>query len=145
MKKGTRIPKILFVLMLSAAACFTILSETGLLPTDYAAADGTALYRLELLSVLSCLGGTYLALRLFAFGFVKRQLNQNNRDRAAAAQCNWNTIRTLILAVAVWTNLILYYASSYTTTPKYCLLIALTACVFCWPAETEGIQPNTKN
>lgn len=135
MKKSIYMPKALFWLMLLIAACYAALSETGMLPTDYASSDNTALYGMELLSVGSCLVGVYFALRLFAFERVKQEIGQDNAQAAKQARRKWELVRTAIIAAALWTNVALYYASSYTNNPKYCLLIALIACVFCRPSD----------
>lgn len=114
--------------MLLTAAVFIALSECGIIPTDYISkSQKMLLYQLELLSVISTLGGTYLALRLFSFRRIKQQ--------DFSAQKKWMSVRTAIIGCPVWINAVLYYASSYSTTPKYCLLVALTACVFCWPSS----------
>lgn len=130
-----RTQKIVFILMLLTAVIFVALSECDIIPTGYIS-ERQILYRLEMLSVISTLGGTYLALRLLFFKKIK-QLDD-------VAKRKWMFARTAIIGFPVWLNTVLYYAGSYTTTAQYALLISLTACVFCWPAQVKD-EHNSSN
>ena len=124
--------QIFFLLIILVGAAIVFFS-----PVDYISNESQTLYWVNLYSIISGLGGMFLTLRLFAFNGVRNSVRNENVDLGFAAFCRWTKVRLAILAVALWSNVALYQASSYTTTPKYCMLIILVAFVFCWPSKTE--------
>ncbi len=113
------------------------LSEAEILPTEYIPSDPETDYMLNVVSILTALGGTFLSLRLFAFGKVRKSILQPDPLAAFKAYTKWATVRILIIASAIMTNTVLYYASSHAESSKYCLLIALVGIFFCWPSAGE--------
>ena len=107
------------------------------LPDDFIGNDPKLLYWVNLFSIITGLGGMYLTLRLFAFQSVRRAVREEEETAGFQAFCKWTKVRLGLLAFVLWSNVILYVASTYTTTPKYCMLIILVAFVFCWPSKTE--------
>ena len=106
-------------------------------PSDYIGNEPKVLYWINLYAIVSGLGGMFFTLRLFAFKSVRQSVRNEDEQAGFSAFCRWTKVRLGILALALWSNVVLYQASSYTTTPKYCMLIILVAFVFCWPSRTE--------
>ena len=48
-----------------------------------------------------------------------------------------NVVRIGIVALVLFVDLFIYYALMSGTTPLFCMLIALVALLFCWPAIDE--------
>lgn len=113
-------------------ALFALLSEIDILPTGYVQTDAQTSYALNMLCVLFTLGGSWGALRLFALKSVKERINKRPQQVP-----QWNMLRTSILGFCILLNAITYFAVLSDTTPLYCLLITLTAFIFCWPKDGE--------
>ena len=107
------------------------------LPEDFIGNEPRTLYWVNLFSIVTGLGGMYLTLRMFAFKIVRNAVRAEEESVGFHAFCKWTKVRLGMLAFALWSNVVLYVSSSYTTTPKYCMLIILVAFVFCWPSKTE--------
>lgn len=116
------------------AVVWIALSEAEVLPVHYLRPAGTTDYLVSLLSVATALGGTYLCLRLPALPRSRRQTQRAFELGDGKMAGTWRGVQLALLAVALWTNAVLYYATPYSPTPKYCLLIAFIAAVFCRPA-----------
>lgn len=132
--KASRAVYVAFVVL---AAAWALLSECGEVPTNYMSPAPRAIYYLDLLSVVWTLGGTYAALRFFTFKRVARSLREAAAVEAWQRYVAGTLCRSVLLGMAFWYNVIYYYASDYTTTPGYCLLICLVGMMFCWPSSGE--------
>lgn len=110
-----------------------LLSETEVLPTAYLPADPSTEYALQMLCVVLTLCCVPAALRLFTLGRVKRHMKPHTPQLAG-----WSMARIAIMAVAVFANTIVYYGLHTTLSPAFCLLISLTALVFCYPSQEAG-------
>lgn len=121
-----------------AGILWALLSEGNLVPTEYITHSPTADYNVSLISIVTAIGGTYLALRLMALKRIRQSI-ANAPDEAAARRIyvRWAWVRLGVMAAAVWTNVVLYYATSYSASTQYCLLIALIGAVFCRPSAGE--------
>lgn len=136
--------QLFYCVVLVAAALIALLCEYEVLPVEYIGHDAHLLYIIDFYSIVAGFGTTFFALRMFVFQFVARSIQQDNEQRALAAYTKWTGLR---LAVFFWTFstlLLLYYATSYTSNPQYCLLIALVGYVFCWPSLKDFQQLRTK-
>jgi len=116
------------------AAGVVLLSEAELLPVAYVRPSAQVAYALHLCSVALALGGSYAALRLFAFPRVKARMALPDEEKALRAYGRCALLRSALMAAAIWSNAAVYYAANYDTTALYCLLISLTASLFCWPS-----------
>lgn len=110
-----------------------LLSETEVLPTAYLPADPSTEYALQMLCVVLTLCCVPAALRLFTLDRVKRHMKPHTPQLAG-----WSMARIAIMAVAVFANTIVYYGLHTTLSPAFCLLISLTALVFCYPSQEAG-------
>lgn len=131
--------RIAYVGIWIAGAVWTLLSELDILPTEYLAHTPTADYAVSLASIITAIVGTYLALRLMAFKAIRRRLQDTAGNEADNSRLyvRLATARLGVMALALWTNAVLYYATAYVGSTRYCLLIAMIAAVFCWPSEGE--------
>lgn len=130
--------RVFYVLIWVLGLVWGVLSEVGMVPVDYLPHDGETEYYVGLLAVVMALGGTFLSLRFMAFKCVRKRLKLTaDRSSAEMLYLKFATMRLSIIAVAIWTNVVLYYATSYVTSTKYCLLITLIAVIFCWPSHQE--------
>lgn len=107
------------------------LHELGILPEGYIPRTPGNLYALQMTSVCLTLLCTYGALRLFALGSVKRRLGEKPESLPA-----WSILRTVILASAIYINIVVYYGLGSGMSTLFCLLITAAGFVFCYPAET---------
>ena len=136
MKNKIKQLQLLFVASLGVAIIFALLSEAGLIGTDYIGNDPKVLYWVNLYSIISGLGGMFVTLRWFNFKKIHRAVCHADAEAGFENFCSWTKIRLFLLAFVFVTNVVLYFASSYTATPKYSMLIVLVAYVFCWPSKS---------
>lgn len=129
--------RICYVGALIVMGLWALLSELNLVPTNYLGHHPRLVYYLDLLSVVTSLGGTFVALRFFVFRRVAALLHVDSPVAAWQAYRCCCLARTGVLTLAVWFDVFYYYASDYTTTPGYCLLIGLIGWLFCWPSMEE--------
>ncbi len=127
------IHQLIFALIFILAGTFALLSEKGVLPTGYLGGNPQAQYLLDVVCVVLCTAGTYLALRLMSFDKVKNAL----KTEAAAAYYKWDNVRLALIALCVWVEVCVYYATLQSQTAHYALMISLVAAVFCIPTARE--------
>lgn len=126
-----------YLLTLVLPLAYLALGWGGVVPTEFVGNDARRLYYLELASVVTGLGGIYLALRWFRFGRVLRGVRAEDEAQAWRSYARWTLLRLSFLFVMFWSNALIFSASSYTATPKYSLLILGVAYVFCWPSKSD--------
>ena len=142
MEKKIKSLQIVYCLIILVAAAIVFFSESGNLPMDYIGDEPHKLYWLNMYAIVVAFGGMFLCLRMFVFKYVKKTLTVEDEGVAFAAYYRWTLVRLFIIAMALWSNIILYFSTSYTSTPQYCVLVTLVSCVFCWPsfATFKGIR-----
>lgn len=139
--KKLSILKLAYAFIWIVGIIWTVLSEMEAIPTEYVSDTPEIAYYVSLASIITAIGGTYMALRLLAFQRVKKAINSSSQEtKRMNTYLKWAGIRIIIMAIAVWTNLVLYYATSYSNSTQYCLLIALVATLFCCPSTGEYIS-----
>lgn len=111
---------------------FAFLSESEILKTCYVKATPSLEYALNMLCIVLTLCMSWGSFRLFSLKRIKKM-----REERPQTIISLNLLRISLLATAIFINLIVYYAIQNSTTPLFCLLITLTAYVFCWPKEKE--------
>lgn len=107
----------------------TIFSEVDIMPTGYLKPDASLLYGLQMLCILLTLGSVWGALRLPVMKRVRRLCEQHPQQHymMAIVRMDW-------LAVAVFVDLLIYYALPADQWSFYCLLIGLVGLIFCYPS-----------
>ena len=121
------------------ALTIVCLYETEVIVPGLLATDKQSEFLLTFLMELATLGSVFLALRLFKFEKIHRELTTGK----AAALRNWGVIRLLILLLPLWADTLLYYLYMNTTFGYLGIILAL--CLpFVYPsmsrceAETEA-------
>ncbi|MBQ9569519.1 MAG: hypothetical protein IJR24_05495 [Alloprevotella sp.] len=104
-------------------------------------------YAANLFCFITAVGGTYLACRLFAFQRVKAELYAAGARSTLPAHRRWNNRRLVILAIAIFPSLFLYYAGSFSQTALYSALLALAGSLLCWPTyvDEKAINENAQS
>ena len=110
-----------------------IAGEADLFPVGVWGGDIQATYLFETLSILITALCVPLSLKLFSLVLTKK-IDQMTIVLALKRYEQWSYIRLGLLAVAVFMNLACYYLT-LSNTGNLCMLIALTASLFCMPGE----------
>lgn len=118
-------------------ALFALAFESGILTAGFLSLNAEQDYVIHLLCIFFGIGGTFGCLKLFRLKKVRAQLTQEDNLSAALSLQKWNIVRTLCMAVNIAVPLVVYYGT-LGTSPLYCLLIALTGHIFCWPKTGEA-------
>lgn len=137
-----KVLQIIYCVIIAVAAFVAAFSETGIFPVDYIGDEPRTLYWVNLTAIFLAFGGMFLSLRMFVFKKVKSEITVEDENIALLAFSKWTKVRLGIIALSLWVNTILYFSTSYTSTPQYCILVTLVACVFCWPSKTafDGLR-----
>jgi len=123
MKRTKNILTTIFVTMMLLTLATVIIFETNLLPFGYyAATSEQAEFLLVTMMELTTLALIPLALRLFKFERVHRELV----SRQAEGLAKWGVLRLLFLLVPMLVNTLLYYAYANTTFGYMAIIIAIT-------------------
>lgn len=109
--------------------------ESGALPTMYFQPDVEQAYALQVVAVALTLLGSYVSMRLMAFSGVKKSVRSQEEMPALHTYATLCIVRTLLVAIAIWYNLLVYYLTDFSTTLFYCFLITVVASLFCWPSQ----------
>lgn len=125
----------LYITLTIFAALFALLSEELILPTNYILDTPETTYTLSLVSVSFTFCCLFLALRLFKFKKVKKDLERAETEQEFAAYRKWNAIRIALAFTPVFINLFIYYSVNYDSSAMYCLLISIIGTLFCWPSQ----------
>lgn len=129
--------QIIFILIWAVVLLWILLQETDLLPQVFLPQSPYAVYVADFISAATAIIGIYIACRLFSMKRVKDEINSSDKDLSLVARRKWNGIRLAILAVAILPSAFLYYAMCFRDTSLYCMLIALTGSLFCWPYSED--------
>lgn len=118
--------RIVYFAVWAIAALVALGCEAGLLPAGCVSADAQTAYGLHMLCVVLTLAAIPGALKLFAV----------QERKGTLPLLPMHMLRTGLMAVPIFVDLIVYYALLSSSIPLYCLLISLLAFVFCFPQQT---------
>lgn len=121
-----------FVACVVVAIAMVVLFETETLPTGVLAEEKQSEFLLVSLMELTTLGGVFLALRLFKFEAVHRDLI----TRKAPALLKWGMTRLALLLVPLLVNTLLYYIYMNTTF-GYMAIIQFLCLPFVFPSQNR--------
>lgn len=107
--------------------------ELELMPVGGLADDAEAVYYLETIGILLTAVCVPLSLKLFSM-VLKNKINELTVTLALKRYVLWSNVRLGILEVIVLFNLLCYYLT-LSNTGNLCMLIGLTASLFCLPGE----------
>ena len=139
--------RIAFIAIWLTAFLWISLQELSLLPQGFLPMSAGGEYAANLFCFITAVGGTYLACRLFAFQRVKAELYAAGARSTLPAHRRWNNRRLVILAIAIFPSLFLYYAGSFSPTALYSALLALAGSLLCWPTyvDEKAINENAQS
>lgn len=135
-----RVPRYIYIGVWALVAALAVCDIAGLLPEGEFSPTAEERYAADVLCIALTLGSSWAALRLFAVKRVRESVGQN-----ATSLVGWNILRTALLAVPIFLNLVLAlsmaggggYGALGGNTQVYCLLVELIAFLFCWPKHGE--------
>ncbi len=133
MKSNLLPVRIIYLSVWILTAIYAILSEADILSTAYIQNNNQTEYLLHMLCIVLTLCCSWFGLRLFVFKGIRKKLQNNPQQELPRL----NLLRISIVATPVIIDLITYYALLSSTTPLFCMLIALTSLLFCWPKTDE--------
>lgn len=107
--------------------------EFELLPVGNLAGNVQATYYFETLGILLTAICVPLSLKLFSL-VLKKKIDNMTIELALKRYVQWSIVRLGILEVAVVVNILCYYLA-LSSTGNLCMLIGLTASLFCLPGE----------
>ena len=122
--------KLYYYLLWAFTALWVLLQEVDILPSYYLPHTAQLNYLVTLLCIVTSIGGSWLAYKLFSFKSVKAQLKQSQ-----AKVKRWLFVRFLLIVVAIVPSVFFYYAGGYGETALYCFLIALIMSLLCFPRK----------
>ena len=137
MKKIKNILLLFYCTMLLIAAVLYVLGD--FLYVDMAVlseTSKTAMYIVQMVMILLTLGLVPLALRLFKFGFVHRQLVAQRES----ALLRWGLVRISILGLLLIINTILYYLYAYEPAFGYLAVMVLLCMPFILPTMSRCLS-----
>jgi len=120
------------LLFLALSITLVVLYETDTLESGVLADDKQSEFILTFIMELLSLGAAFLALRLFKFAKVHKELV----SRREPAMLKWGTIRLLILEVPMLIDTLLYYIYMNTTF-GYMGIMLLLCLPFVFPSESR--------
>lgn len=139
MNKTRKLLKTFFIVSLVVAIVMIVLFETETMPTDVLAEEKQSEFLLVTLMELTTLGGVFLALRLFRFEAVHRDLV----TREAPALLKWGMVRLALLLVPMLVNTLLYYIYMNTTF-GYMAIMQFLCLPFVFPSAGRCMAETTE-
>lgn len=106
------------------------LFEYQLLPVDLIPPSPTTGYALNLLSIVTAIGGCFALLYCFRIGKISARYEAEGEAFAIRVI----KTRLYLWVVLMIVNIVLYYEARFVTDAKYGILILFVAIIFCWPA-----------
>lgn len=107
--------------------------EFDLIPVGTLADNVQATYYFETLGILLTAACVPLSLKLFSL-VLKKKIDHMTITLALKRYVQWSIVRLGLLEVAIVLNLLCYYLT-LSSTGNLCMLICLTASLFCLPSE----------
>lgn len=107
--------------------------EFDLIPVGSLADNVQATYYFETIGILLTAACVPLSLKLFSL-VLKKKIDHMTITLALKRYVQWSIVRLGLLEVAIVLNLLCYYLTM-SSTGNLCMLICLTASLFCLPSE----------
>lgn len=125
--------KTLFAIALGLFALIFALFEFGVLPTQLIPPSNETTYIVDLVSIITAFGGTFLLLYAFRLNSIRTHyeaLEGAEAEAYAAKICNARIIAWFVFMLI---NTALYHETCNVTNPKYGVIVLFIAGIFCWP------------
>ena len=117
-----------FVALLAITILWVVLAETGVIETGQFAGNAQQEFLQVAVMEIATLGSVFLALRLFKFKAIHKELVENKEQ----ALLKWGLIRLVLLEVPMLSNTLFYY-QFMNTTFGYLAIIQLLCLPFVFP------------
>ena len=128
MKRTQTILMSVFVALLTITILWVVLAETGVIETGQFAGNAQQEFLQVAVMEIATLGSVFLALRLFKFKAIHKELVENKEQ----ALLKWGLIRLVLLEVPMLSNTLFYY-QFLNTTFGYLAIIQLLCLPFVFP------------
>ena len=128
MKRTQTILMSVFVALLTLTILWVVLAETGVIETGQFAGNAQQEFLQVAVMEIATLGSVFLALRLFKFKAIHKELVENKEQ----ALLKWGLIRLVLLEVPMLSNTLFYY-QFMNTTFGYLAIIQLLCLPFVFP------------
>ena len=128
MKRTQTILMSVFVALLTITILWVVLAETGVIETGQLAGNAQQEFLQVAVMEIATLGSVFLALRLFKFKAIHKELVENKEQ----ALLKWGLIRLVLLEVPMLSNTLFYY-QFMNTTFGYLAIIQLLCLPFVFP------------
>lgn len=143
MKNSVKKSRIEFIGGMCLVLFLIMAYEIHLLPIGIWVGSEQTIYMANTWCVLWTIIGIYMALRLFVFSKIRKQLSDTNESNRLQAFVRWNRARTILLVFTLLINLFAYYAT-LETTGGLCAAMTFLAAFFCWPMDTISMMADAK-
>ena len=128
MKRTQTILMSVFVALLTITILWVVLAETGVIETGQFTGNAQQEFLQVAVMEIATLGSVFLALRLFKFKAIHKELVENKEQ----ALLKWGLIRLVLLEVPMLSNTLFYY-QFMNTTFGYLAIIQLLCLPFVFP------------
>lgn len=128
MKRTQTILMSVFVALLTLTILWVVLAETGVIETGQFTGNAQQEFLQVAVMEIATLGSVFLALRLFKFKAIHKELVENKEQ----ALLKWGLIRLVLLEVPMLSNTLFYY-QFMNTTFGYLAIIQLLCLPFVFP------------
>lgn len=128
MKRTQTILMSVFVALLAITILWVVLAETGVIETGQFAGNAQQEFLQVAVMEIATLGSVFLALRLFKFKAIHKELVENKEQ----ALLKWGLIRLVLLEIPMLSNTLFYY-QFMNTTFGYLAIIQLLCLPFVFP------------
>ncbi len=132
----------LYIVLYAFALGGALLYYFTLMGYDVFGRSATALYFVNLSSIILTMTGCYVVVHLDKFPSARRRLTHDDPEVVARARHYFPAIRILIFAFLLHYNVILYALAVYAQAPKYGVLISLIVGVLAWPSRSATNNPS---
>lgn len=127
--------KTLYISLLTATIAVFALFEFGALPVDAVPYSPSAAYVLNLLSIITSVGGCFALLYCFRFKHIAARLAAPDGERFLQRLLRW---RLWVWFVLMLLNIAIYYEGRFATNARYGILVLAAAFVFCYGRPPKG-------
>lgn len=122
--------KIIYYFALVTAIVVILLFMDNILPIALIAASPEIKYIVDLISIITGVGGLFVLLYCFRFAPIRQRIERGDEEFVAKI-C---TVRIVVWLMLMLVNVVLYYeAIQVATNPKYAIIFLAIAYIFCWP------------
>lgn len=134
---------LLYAALWLLVVAFVVLSECSVVPSEYIAYDPSSAYTISIVCIFSALGSMVLSFTMMRSKFVQKDVARCAGEEAQKRRYRaWLVGRMALTFAVALLNAALYYGAAHEVSAKYCLLIALAACLVAYPSMKDCPEPS---